>query len=84
MFGKARVVLGFHGGGLTNLFFSSPGTVVIELSFTRSNRLWRSLKMLTHMRGHDLVWVPLALPQENMIHPGGDPRFATTSVPLWY
>ena len=31
IFKKAKVVMGPHGSGFTNLIFSQPGTVVIEL-----------------------------------------------------
>lgn len=33
LFERAKLVIGFHGAGLTHVLFSAPGTVLIELTF---------------------------------------------------
>ena len=33
-FGRARVVVGVHGGGLANVVLCRPGTAVVELALT--------------------------------------------------
>ena len=48
-FMEARVIIGAHGAGLANAIFSSPGTVIIEISFSYEN-------LGVHVSANTAIW----------------------------
>lgn len=59
-FSKARVIVGAHGAGLTNLIFAPPGTPVIEIfgkNYCQGAYMW-----LCHLLGHP--YYPVVSPLE--------------------
>jgi capsular polysaccharide biosynthesis protein len=61
-FSSARVIVGAHGAGLTNLIFAPPGAAVIEISNTRirAMRDFRSIAQHMNQRYVEVVsgWYP--------------------------
>ena len=64
LFGHARVVVGVHGGALSNTVFSPVGLILIELGF-RSRRSWHFSQMAQAL-DFDYYLVPL-VPSERGI-----------------
>ena len=53
LFQNARVVVGPHGAGLSNLVFSPPGAVLVEI--TNGHHYNRCYEWLCHVAGHHYV-----------------------------
>ena len=53
MFQRARLVVGAHGGGLTNIAFCPPGTAVLEI--LRPDRIQDCYARLAHLSGLDYL-----------------------------
>ena len=53
LFRSARVVVGPHGAGLSNLVFSHPGTTLVEL--TNGQMYNRCFEWIAHVGGHHYV-----------------------------
>ena len=51
LFRNARIVVGPHGAGLSNLVFTEPGATVIEL--TNGNHYNRCFEWICHVSGHN-------------------------------
>jgi hypothetical protein len=56
LFSRAEIVVGPHGGGLTNLVWCRPGTAVVELyADTYVNPVFRGLSSTLGLRHHHLI-----------------------------
>ncbi len=58
LFAEARVVIGTHGAGLTNLIFCKPGTKVLEIFQAREDDTYCYLSQVLGLDYHCLQTVP--------------------------
>ena len=55
LFNRANIVIGLHGAGLTNIFFSQPSTHLIEIMFENSNNAIKNIAKKSFLKYSNII-----------------------------